>query len=185
MKKIINYTKTKRPVFLVILAALFSFFAGCSPEQPAKKVADSIYYNGKIVTVDSASSIFEAVAIRGERFLAVGSNEEINRLAGPQSRKVDLEGRTVIPGLIEAHAHPERASLSELASPLPNPRTVEQCLAWIREQAGIKQQGEWIIHPKFFPTRLEDISQPTKDELDLVSQDQPVLINGSYGGMIN
>lgn len=185
MNKIINYTKTKRSVFLVILAALFPFCAGCSPEQPARKVADSIYYNGKIVTVDSASSIFEAVAVRGNRFLAVGTNEEINRLAGPQSRKVDLEGRTVIPGLIEAHAHPERASLSELDGPLPNPRTVEECLGWIREQAGIKPEGEWIIHPKLFATRLLDLRPPSLEELDVAAPDNPVFLNGSYGGTIN
>ena len=185
MKKTVNCTKTKLSVFLVVLAALFTFLAGCTGEQPVKEVADSIYYNGKIVTVDSAFSIFQAVAVKGERFLAVGSNEEIKKLAGPQTRKVDLAGRTVIPGLIEAHAHPERASLSEVEGPLPNPRTVKECLAWIREQARVKPAGEWIIHPKLFATRLLELRPPTLEELDAAAPENPVFLNGSYGGSIN
>jgi len=185
MKKTINYKKTMFSVLPIVLAALFIFFTGCTPEHPAKQTADSIYYNGKIVTVDSASSIFRAVAVRGERFLAVGSNEEIGRLAGPQTKKINLEGRTVIPGLIEAHAHPERASLSEMEGPLPNPRTVKECLDWIRGQARVKPPGEWIIHPKLFPTRLLELRPPTLEELDKAAPENPVFLNGSYGGSIN
>jgi len=185
MKKAINSTTMKLTVFPVILAALFSCFFGCSPERAAGQVAEAIYYNGKIVTVDSASEIFQAVAVRGDRFLAVGSNEDVKKFAGPQTRKVDLEGRTVIPGLIEAHAHPERASLSELDGSLPNPRTVAECLAWIREQARVKPAGEWIIHPKLFATRLLELRPPSLEELDKASPDNPVFLNGSYGGSIN
>ncbi len=63
----------------------------------AQERADTIYYNAKVVTVDEERPLAEAVAISGDRFLAVGSNEEVLKLAGAGTRKVDLEGKTVIP----------------------------------------------------------------------------------------
>jgi predicted amidohydrolase YtcJ len=67
--------------------------------------ADTILTNGKIITVDNRFSIAQAVAIRGERIVAVGTNADITKLAGPNTRRVDLGGKAVIPGLIDAHAH--------------------------------------------------------------------------------
>ena len=76
----------------------------------AQEAADTILLNGKIVTVDDYFSIQEAVAIRGERIAAVGSNEAIRALGGPDTRTIDLGGRTVIPGLIDNHNHVIRAT---------------------------------------------------------------------------
>src|SRR5688572_6973658 len=66
---------------------------------------DVILSNGKIITVDDRFSIAEAVAVRGDRIVAVGTNSEITRLAGPATRRIDLRGRSVVPGLIDNHAH--------------------------------------------------------------------------------
>jgi len=164
---------------------LFSVLLALAACSAGKETADTVFFNGKIVTVDSAFSIARAVAVKGERFLAVGSDEEILAHAGRQTRKVDLQGRTVIPGLIEAHAHPETAALSELEEPLPNPRTVGQLLEWIRQQAAVKHKGEWIIHSKLFATRLKELRPPTLAELDSVAPDNPVFLDGSFGGTIN
>ena len=71
----------------------------------AAPAPDVILSNGKIITVDAKFSIAQAVAIQGERILAVGTNQDINRLAGPATRRIDLRGRSVIPGLIDNHAH--------------------------------------------------------------------------------
>src|SRR5512144_996093 len=71
-------------------------------QQPAP---DLVLSNGKIVTVDDRFSIAQAVAVRGDRIVAVGSNADINRLAGPGTRRIDLGGRTVTPGLIDNHMH--------------------------------------------------------------------------------
>ena len=67
--------------------------------------ADTILYNGKILTVDEQSSVAEAVAVSGDRILAVGSDEEILELAGPDTLQIDLKGKTVTPGLIHTHVH--------------------------------------------------------------------------------
>ena len=71
----------------------------------AAQAPDLILHNGKVVTVDAGFSIASAVAIRGERVVAVGTNEEDRKLAGPATRQADLSGRTVIPGLIDNHLH--------------------------------------------------------------------------------
>ncbi len=156
--------------------------AACSSGDPHP---DKIYYNAKVITVNSSFDIAQAVAIHQDRFLAVGDDKEIMALAGPETNLVDLDGRTVLPGLIEAHAHPEMASLSEKDLPLDNPRTVDQCLDWVARMAADLPDGEWIIHDKLFPTRLAEYRPPSLAELDSVAPNNPVFLNGSYGGSIN
>src|SRR5438128_1397931 len=76
------------------------------------QTADTILVNGKIATVDAQSSIRQALAIRQGRIEAVGTNADMQKLAGPGTRTIDLGGRTVIPGLIDSHMHAIRAALS-------------------------------------------------------------------------
>src|SRR5579883_1222526 len=71
---------------------------------------DLILTNGKIVTVDNRFTIAQAVAIRGDRVIATGTNQQVTRLAGPSTRRIDLSGKTVIPGLIDNHMHLLRAA---------------------------------------------------------------------------
>src|SRR2546423_1468627 len=78
----------------------------------AAQEIDTILVNGKVVTVDAQSSIRSAIAIREGRIAAVGSDADIRKLAGPRTRTIDLQGRTVIPGLIDSHMHATRAALS-------------------------------------------------------------------------
>ncbi|MFH1068108.1 MAG: amidohydrolase family protein, partial [Candidatus Glassbacteria bacterium] len=164
------------PVWLVWLS-----FACSGSRQPA----DLVFYNGKVVTVDSAFTVARAVAVTGGRIVAVGSDKEVLALAGPQTKTVNLAGRCLLPGMIEAHAHPEMASLSEAERPLVNPRTVKECLDWVSEMVKLKGLGQWIIHPKLFATRLAEMRPPTLAELDSVAPKNPVFLNGSYGGSVN
>ncbi len=172
--------KTYHYILLPVLL-LYIFLTACSnyPE------ADMIFYNGKVITVDSAFSIAEAVAIKGNRFLGAGSDREVLRMAGPRTLKTDLGGKTILPGLIDAHLHPPEASVSELYEEIPDITTREELLEYIRRQAQEKEKGEWIIHPKFFPTRTLEMRQPTLAELDKAAPDHPVFLDGGYGGMIN
>ena len=73
---------------------------------------DTILVNGKILTVDAQSSVREALAVRDGRIIALGTSPEMRKLAGPQTRVIDLQARTVIPGLIDSHLHAIRAALS-------------------------------------------------------------------------
>ncbi len=167
---------------LVLLLAALLAVAACGPSGPAP---DTIYHNAKVVTVNSGFDFAQAVAIHADTFVAIGGNKEILALAGPETDVVDLGGRTVLPGLIDAHAHPEKASLSEKEMPLDNPRTVAQCLDWITRMTASRQSGQWIIHDKLFATRLAELRPPSLAELDSVAPDNPVFLDGSYGGSIN
>jgi predicted amidohydrolase YtcJ len=85
----------------MLLALLLLIAAGASAQQ----TPDAIFYNGKVVTVDSASSVQQAFAVRGEEFFAVGTNARIRALAGANTRQVDLHGATIVPGLTDNHHH--------------------------------------------------------------------------------
>ena len=74
--------------------------------------ADLVLTNGKIITVDDRFSIAQAIAVRGERIIAVGTNQDIGRLTGPATRRIDLRGRAVTPGLIDNHMHLLRAGIN-------------------------------------------------------------------------
>ena len=165
------------PCLLAILVLI-----ACSAERPQ---ADLILTNGKIITVDSNFSLAEAVAIKDGRFLEVGEERTVLALAGDSTLIIDVKGRTVIPGLNEGHAHPIASSQSEHVEPIPDVHTIDDVIGWVSDQANTRADGEWIIHPKFFITRLRDMRQITRKDLDMAAPDNPVFLNGSYGGVIN
>lgn len=168
---------------LHILSLIFAIILMNSCKKMA--TADIILINGKIITIDRNFTIAEAVAISGDTIMAVGTNESILKLTDDHTIKIDLEGKTVIPGIIDSHLHPESASLSELYDEIPDVKTINQLLDWLKSQAAKKKAGEWIIFPKFFSTRLSEMRQPYLDELDQAAPANPVFLNGSFGGMIN
>jgi hypothetical protein len=87
------------------------------PATPLVRPADTILENGKVVTVDAAFTIAQSIAITGDRIAAVGPDEAVAAHAGPATRVVDLKGRTVVPGLIDGHAHMDREALRSEALP--------------------------------------------------------------------
>lgn len=167
--------------FLFFIIAIF-FLTSCKEEQ---LVADLIFLNGKIVTVNKDFAIASALAIKGDKIIAVGSNKKIKKFSRGKAQVINLKGKTVIPGLMDTHVHPEQASLSELNDEIPDVHSINELLEWIKYQASIKEKGEWIIHPKLFYTRLIDLRQPSLAELDNAAPHNPVFLNGSYGGLIN
>lgn len=168
----------------LLLLACFSSAAmtGC---DPTPTTADLIMYNGKVITVDDDFLVVQALAVRDGRILAIGDDDDVVKHRDADTKVIDLRGKVVVPGLIEGHAHPVPASQSELTDSIPVVATIAELLHWIRAQSASKPQGEWIIHPKFFITRLSDMRQITLEELDAASPNHPVFLNGSYGGMIN
>ena len=169
-------------VFFSIVYFIFQLLHFTCKPMPS---ADLILFNGKIVTVDANFTVAEAVAIGKDKIIEVGSNERVKKLTGRKTKIIDLKGKTVIPGLIDAHLHPETASTSELVEEIPDLHSIGELLKWIQGQTLIKKKGEWIILPKFFSTRMKEMRQPTLTELDSVAPFHPVFLDGSYGGMIN
>jgi predicted amidohydrolase YtcJ len=170
-----------RTLFILSGALMLLATGSCS----LKKQANLVILNGKIITVDNEFTIAEALAVQNDRIVAVGTGKAIKKWVGKQTEVIDAEGRAVIPGLTDAHLHPEQASVSELHAEIPHVQTIDELLQWIREQTAVKSKGEWIIFPKFFYTRLKDLRPPSLEELDEAAPHHPVFLDGSYGGVIN
>ncbi len=146
---------------------------------------DIIYYNAKVITMAPARPTAEALAIRGDRFVAVGGNDEVLKTAGPQTRKIDLAGKSVVPGIIESHVHPIGAALSEIDGPVPLLHTVGEIQGYIREQARKLPPDRLIFVPKVYSTRLKELRYPTRYELDEVAPNREAMLDNGYASVLN
>ncbi len=147
--------------------------------QAQQPVADVILTNGKIITVDERFTIAQAVAVRGDRIVAVGTSQEIARLAGPSTRRIDLRGRAVVPGLIDNHAHfMEEGVLWTDELRLDGIETRKQAIEMMRAKAASIPAGRWVYtlggwsHDQF----TDDKRPFTRDELDKIVSTHPVLL---------
>jgi predicted amidohydrolase YtcJ len=176
-----------RTEFLLFVVATFSIGAGADAfaEKGLAQEADLIIHRAKVVTVDDHFRLAEAVAIKGDRILAVGDDRTILKLKGSKSRVLDVHGRTVLPGLYDSHVHPVSAATSELAEPLPNLNSLDDVFSYIRKKATDTAEGEWIVLRFAFPTRLKEARFPTLAELDRAAPKHPVLYNAGPASMIN
>jgi len=150
------------------------------------QTADTVLLNGKILTVDSQFSTREAIAVRGGRILATGTNAEIRKLAGPGSRTIDLQGRTVIPGLIDSHMHAIRAALSfSTEVNWIGARSLPEALGRIRDAARTMKAGAWLIVAGGWNVdQFQERRRPTQAELVAAAPNNPVYVQLGYGWAI-
>ena len=151
----------------------------------AAEPADFILRNAKVATVDAKFSLAQAIAVRGDKILAVGSNADIAKLAGPNTRIVDAKHRLVIPGLMDSHTHPSGASLYEFDHAMPEMESIADVLAYIRSRAAIAPEGQWITTSQIFITRLKEQRYPTRAELDSVAPKHPVAFQTGPDASVN
>ena len=160
-----------------------------APVAAGTGLADLILTNGKIITVDAAFTVAQALAIAGDRILAVGSDAAMARVSGPTTRVVDLKGKAVIPGITDGHAHMDREALRSVFPALGRVRSVRDIQDRIAELARAKQPGEWIVTmpigdpPYYFdvPDILAEKRWPTRQELDAAAPNNPVFIRSIWG----
>ena len=145
--------------------------------------ADTILVNGKILTVDEQFSTREAIAIQDGKIEAVGSTAEIKKLAGPQSRVIDLQGRTVIPGLIDSHMHAIRAALSfSTEVNWIGAASLVEAYGRIREAAQSMKPGAWLIVAGGWNVKqFKEQRLPTQAELAAAAPGNPVYVQLGYG----
>jgi len=137
--------------------------------------ADLIVYNGRIVTVDPDFSIRQAMAVKGNRIAAVGGNEDILRLKTDRTETLDLNGKMVLPGLIDSHVHPCEACMTEFDHPIPQMDSIEDVLDYIRTRADVSENDDWIVVQQVFITRLREQRYPTRQELDRAAPANPAV----------
>ena len=149
----------------------------------AQASPDLILSNGKIITVDERFTIAQAVAVRGDQIVAVGTNQEMDRLAGPGARRIDLRGRAVIPGLIDNHMHLLRYGTTwRYEVRWDGVETRKEALEMLRARAKTVKPGEWIYTLGGWALeQFADNPKPfTREELDRVAPDNPVFMQASY-----
>ena len=151
----------------------------------AQAPPDTIYYNAAIVTMSPDHPTAQAVAIRGDRFTAVGSNAEILKTAGPRTQKIDLVRKCVVPGIIETHVHPIAAAISEIDGPVPVMHSIAEIKAYIRAQDRKLPPGRLIFVPKVYSTRLTEHRYPTRYELDEAAPSREVMADNDYAAVLN
>jgi len=137
---------------------------------------DLILYHGKVHTQDPEYARATAIAIRGNRLLAIGDDADIRALAGPRARSIDLGGRLVLPGLIDAHCHLSSWALGLRRLLLADVPSLADLCRRVAEQASRTPPGAWILGRGWNETRWPRLVLPTRGDLDAVTTAHPVLL---------
>ncbi len=165
-----------------LLAAVLGAAAGMAR---AALPADSILIHGNVLTVDAHDSIAQAVAIRDGKIIAVGSDADILSLAGPDTKRIDLHGRTATPGLIDSHAHIAEAGLNELYDvDLSDATNIAEVVRRVKARVATLKAGEWLLGDGWDEGKLAESRYVLASDLDAVSAHNPVWLahtTGHYG----
>ena len=156
------------------LALMAGMVPAAMAAEPAE-TADSIYINGNIYTVDDDFTTATAMAVKGDRILYVGDQEGAEAYLGAGTQVTDLEGNTVLPGLIEGHMHISNLGENHLKLDCYF-KSKEDILEMVRQAAEAAEPGEWIQGSGWLDTLWETPGYPTKEELDAVAPDNPVIL---------
>ena len=153
----------------------------CLAAAQSKPVADLIVSNAKIWTVDPTHPKAEAVAVLGDRIIAVGANTEVATLRGPETRLIDAHGKLLLPGFNDAHVHFENGSMDLDEVQLNDATSTEEFARRIRERVEKTPKGEWIQGGGWDETKWSPANPPTKELIDSFTPDTPVFV-GRYDG---
>ena len=151
-------------------------------QQPAR--ADVILVNGTVLTVDANDRVAQAIAIRGSKIVAVGTTAEVERLAGRATQRIDLRGRTVTPGLLDAHAHFSGGYAERLDLSYPAVKTIPEVVAKVGSQVAKAGHDAWVEGHGWDEGKLAEHRYVTARDLDAVSPENPVYLTqttGHYG----
>ncbi len=179
----------KRPIHLLLSALLFLRMAGCASPGPqaGTEAADLVLRGGKIVTVDDALGEVEALAARGDRIVAVGTDEEISAYVGPATRVIDLGGKTAVPGFIEGHGHFTSIGEALQSLDLTGVANWDEVVMMVAEAVKKSRAGDWILgrgwhQEKWNKKPAGDVEGfPTHHAISAVSPDNPVCLTHASG----
>ncbi len=184
MKKLLLTLAGVAGTLVIAAAATLYWLSGDRPPLPAHQV----YLDAVVLTMDEARPVAEALAIRGEHIEAVGSNDEIAALIGPDTQVHRLGGRTVIPGFIDSHGHFPGSGLRILGADLNSPpigdlRDIPQLQAALTAHGEAHPRQRWIFGFGYDDTQLAEQRHPSREELDAVAPGRPVVILHVSGHM--
>ncbi|MET3576133.1 amidohydrolase [Bhargavaea ullalensis] len=140
--------------------------------------ADIVFQNGEVITVNERDEVCEAVAVAGNRIVAVGSDKEMSDWIGPDTEVVNLGGKTLMPGIIDAHLHFVLYGLNQMNISCKQPEmdSVANVLKALQKRASETPAGEWVRAWGFNESAVSEERYPTREELDAVSAEHPIII---------
>jgi len=172
--------RTSLQAFLVFVV-LSSARSGAAETDPA----DLVIVGGQVITLDAQDRIAEAIAVREGRIVAVGTNADVEKLAGPQTKVVRLQGQSVCPGFIETHCHAVGVAKASVTGEYAELGSIGEIQEWIRRRAAQVPAGTWIEVPRNEITRLKERRHPTPTEFDAACTTHPVLYTSVTKHVLN
>ncbi len=167
------YTSTLLAILLVVL--------GFSTAPQATEPSDLVLKNGNIYTVDEKKPKADAVAVKGDRIVFVGSNGDVQKYVGKSTRVIDLKGRTVVPGMTDSHQHLSGVGFREMTLNLEGVNSLEDFLAKVKERVAQAKAGEWVTGRGWIETFWKPPVFPTRSQLDQVAPNNPVILTRADG----
>ncbi|MEP1033111.1 amidohydrolase [Ekhidna sp.] len=172
--------------YTTVYIILLSLLAGCTQKTEPEIVADSIFFNGPIYTMDASNSKAEAIAIRADTFLYVGSKAEAEAFKGTSTKMVDLNGKTMIPGLTEGHAHIMGVGYNLLNVDLREAKSYQEMVEMVAERAANTPNGTWILGRGWHQDKWTEKPEmtkgfPTHDLLSEAIPNHPVWLKHASG----
>ena len=166
----------------VIISLIAIGLVSCT-EPAVYPAATSIYTNGQIITVDDSTGTVEAIAVKDGQIIALGSNETVAPFEGEQTTVINLEGKTMLPGFVDAHSHLSAVAIQANAAnllpapdgPVNNIAQLQQALRDYRDNSPIAKKYSLIMGFNYDDSQLEERRHPTRQELDAVAKDIPVF----------
>ncbi|MFH1574710.1 MAG: amidohydrolase [Acidobacteriota bacterium] len=174
----------KKCALVAASAVLILSVQACAPRV---EPADMVLRNGKVVTVDAARPEVQAIAVRGDRIEAVGSNDEIQRYIGANTEVIDLENRLAVPGFIDSHGHFTGVGQARTRLDLMQTKSWDEVVAMVAEAVQKAQPGEWILGRGWHQEKWDTAPSPSVEgflvhaSLSKVSPDNPVLLTHASG----
>ena len=175
-----------RSATLTVAVAVVAAAAGVAAGPvAAQEMADRIWLGGPILTMNDAAMRAEAVAEKGGRIVAVGSAGDVMKLRGPSTQVIDLEGRTMLPGFVDAHGHVVMGGFQALSANLlapPDgetkdiPALQQKLRDWIAANQAAVRKANLIAGFGYDNSQLAELRHPTRDELDAVARDVPIMV---------
>jgi predicted amidohydrolase YtcJ len=181
-------TSRQRRIMMRLLLLLTSLLVSCLiPSTINNLTADTVYKNGNIYTVADQQPKAEAVAVKGDRIIFVGSNREVEKYVGTNTRVVDLHGNTVLPGLTDAHHHLVGVGLREMTLNLEGITSLQDFLTKVKARVEQAKPGAWVTGRGWIETFWNPPVFPTRWDLDKVSPNNPVVLvrADGHGAVVN
>jgi predicted amidohydrolase YtcJ len=163
------------------LFALIIVLFGLLPSSSQQDIADTVFQNGNVYTVNESQPKSEAIAVKGDKILFVGSNSDSQKFVGSKTRVIDLKGGTVVPGFTDAHQHLSGVGFREMTLNLEGITTLEDFLAKVKTRVDQARPGEWVSGRGWIETFWKPPVFPTRWDLDKVSPNNPVILTRADG----